>query len=1225
MLYTTRAIAFISSDIPDSQTLIDGIIPGIETAILDPNRNAVDQIAETLKGKEYSAIHIISHGAPGHLQLGNTQLNIETLPQYSQQIQQWRESLTENAEILLYGCNVAATTDSTTDNQKPNHPPTTHPLPNFLTQLHHLTGAKIAANPQSTGNRALGGNWEIQQLIPPSPTPPKLALTETSFNTYSGILGFATKVDFPTGDLARWVSIGDFNGDGKPDLAVANYNSNTISILLNTTTRGATTPTFAPKVDLNTGTNSNPGAISIGDFNSDGKPDIAFGSKRNSGIFLNTTTTGATTPTFATKVDFITGFGPISISTGDFNGDGKPDLATVDGGSAGIYLNTTTTGATTPTFATKVDFTTDQRESNSVSIGDFNGDGKPDLAVANAFSHTATIFLNTTTTGATTPTFATKVNFTTGNSSFPRAIITDDFNGDGKPDLATGNLVDASILLNTTTTGATIPSFATNVDFRAIYFNPASVSSGDFNGDGKPDIAVANPTWRTVSILLNTTATRATTPTFATIVDFTANDPTSVSTGDFNGDGKPDLALANNFGNNVSILLNTPTKISIAAGTTPTETGPTNGTFSITLDTPAPVSGLVVNFDTTGSTAANPGHYSLTRGTNITAVTANTFTIAAGQTTAVLNVVPVNDNIVNPGETIKVNFTPDPNNFNYFLDPVATNNTATLTITDNDLPKNLPTVNLSVSPTTTTETGTPVITVTATASGAVVGVQTVNVALSGTATAADFTGTIPTNITIPTGQTTGSFTVNVNDDALVEPTETGTFTISNPSSGIVLGTTKTGSVAITDNDVTPVPTPTPAPVPTPTPAPVPTPTPAPVPTPTPAPVPTPTPAPVSTPTPAPVPTPTPAPVPTPTPVPVPTPTPEPVPTPTPEPVPTPTPEPVPTPTPAPVPTPTPEPVPTPTPEPVPTPTPVNLPDTNCICDKIEYPNLNQPNQQIDNIINGGTLLIGTPKNEAYFGSNKPNIFETKEGNNNLFGSDFKDIFNGNEGNDFIDGDNGDDLLFGGKGNDIIVGGFGEDIILGNQGNDSINGKEDDDLIFGNEGNDFIDGGKGNDILFGGKGNDIILDSEGNDSLYGQLGDDTLCGGAGDDLVYGGKGNDLIDGSKGNDSIYGDLGNDTLLGCEGDDILFGGLGNNSLVGGLGNDIFVLDSRQGFDRIADFVQGQDLIGLSGGLSFNQLAITQDSQGALIKNALTGESLGVISGVSASTITSVNFIQS
>lgn len=82
-----------------------------------------------------------------------------------------------------------------------------------------------------------------------------------------------------------------------------------------------------------------------------------------------------------------------------------------------------------------------------------------------------------------------------------------------------------------------------------------------------------------------------------------------------------------------------------------------------------------------------------------------------------------------------------------------------------------------------------------------------------------------------------------------------------------------------------------------------------------------------------------------------------------------------------------------------------------------------------------------------------------------------------------------------------------------------------------------------------------------------------------------------------------------------------LGNDSLIGGSGNDIFVLRTRQGFDTIGDFT-GQYLIGLAGGLSFSQLAITQNNQGNLIKNVLTGEELAVMIGVSANSITSANF---
>src|SRR4028119_1447934 len=178
MLHTIREIAFIGSEIPEGQTLIAGIKKGIETAILDPNRDAIAQMGETLKGKKYSAIHIICHGAPGHLQLGNTALNIETLPQYTFEIQQWRESLTAEASILLYGCNVAQSVGagSPTDLRiidNSNKPAPTPPCGNqFLTQLHQLTGAFIVANPNPTGHPEPGRSRTLPPSIPPPPRPP---------------------------------------------------------------------------------------------------------------------------------------------------------------------------------------------------------------------------------------------------------------------------------------------------------------------------------------------------------------------------------------------------------------------------------------------------------------------------------------------------------------------------------------------------------------------------------------------------------------------------------------------------------------------------------------------------------------------------------------------------------------------------------------------------------------------------------------------------------------------------------------------------------------------------------------------------------------------------------------------------------------------------------------------------------------------------------------------
>ncbi|MEG4257184.1 DUF4347 domain-containing protein, partial [Microcoleus sp. Pol8_C2] len=112
----------------------------------------------------------------------------------------------------------------------------------------------------------------------------------------------------------------------------------------------------------------------------------------------------------------------------------------------------------------------------------------------------------------------------------------------------------------------------------------------------------------------------------------------------------------------------------------------------------------------------------------------------------------------------------------------------------------VPKVNLTASTTTASEAGTTAITFTATAEGNVVGAQTIDLALTGTASAADFTGTIPAQITIADGSSTGQVTVTVNDDNFIEGTETATLTISKPSTGISLGTTTNQSVTITDND-----------------------------------------------------------------------------------------------------------------------------------------------------------------------------------------------------------------------------------------------------------------------------------------------------------------------------------------------------------------------------------------------------------------------------------------
>ena len=374
---------------------------------------------------------------------------------------------------------------------------------------------------------------------------------------------FALKVDFATGSSPYSVAIGDLDGDGKPDLAVANYGSNTVSVFRNTSTSGSLSiSSFAAKVDFTTGTS--PASVSIGDLDGDGKPDLAvvnYGSTTVS-VFRNTASSGSiTTGSFAAKVDFATANNPQSVAIGDLDGDGKPDLVVANYGfaSVSVFRNTSTTGSiTTGSFAAKVDFATGSNP-YSVAIGDLDGDGKPDLAVTNSGSVTVSVIRNTSVSGSiTTGSFAAKVDFTTG--TIPRSVAIGDLDGDGKPDMVVANntFSTLSVLRNTSTSGSiTTGSFATKVDFTA-GTGPNSVAIGDLDGDGKPDLAVTNNSSATVSVFRNTsTSGSITTGSFAAKVDFTTGtNPYGLAIGDLDGDGKPDLAVANYGSNTVTVLGN---------------------------------------------------------------------------------------------------------------------------------------------------------------------------------------------------------------------------------------------------------------------------------------------------------------------------------------------------------------------------------------------------------------------------------------------------------------------------------------------------------------------------------------------------------------------------------------------------------------------------------------------------------------------------------------------
>ena len=394
-------------------------------------------------------------------------------------------------------------------------------------------------------------------------------------------LSFATQQTFATGSGPHSVAAADLNADGLIDLVVCNQHEGTVSVLLNTTMPGATTPTFATQQAFTVGTN--PVAAAIADIDGDGQPDliVANASSGTLSILRNTTAAGATAPSFDDQQTFATGSYPYSVAATDLDGDGKLDLAVANVGSGTLSLlrNTTAAGATTLTFDAQ-QLIRVGTEPASVAVADFNADGRPDLVVADFIVGQASVLLNTTAAGAAAFSFADKQDLATDVS--PVSVATGDFNGDGKRDAVVANsfTYTASVFINSTAAGAATATFSP-AQASELGVVPASVAVADVNGDGMPDLISANQGGVGLSVLINTTATGSATPSFAAAQTFaTGIGPVAVAAADVNGDGKPDLITANNSDSTLSVLLNT----TAFAGANPDQHGITGSWFNPTTN-----------------------------------------------------------------------------------------------------------------------------------------------------------------------------------------------------------------------------------------------------------------------------------------------------------------------------------------------------------------------------------------------------------------------------------------------------------------------------------------------------------------------------------------------------------------------------------------------------------------------------------------------------------------
>ena len=347
------------------------------------------------------------------------------------------------------------------------------------------------------------------------------------------------------------VTAGDFNGDGKLDLAVANRGDDTVSVFL-ANGGGA----FQPAVSYAGG--PSPRAIIAADLNGDKGDDLIVADESCTQIVPPCPATGSISilisnvdGTFKAAVPYAVNGYPLSVAAGDFNGDGKTDVVVANGNSPGtvsVFL-----GNGDGTLRSPVDYAT-ATNPVAVTVGDFNGDGKLDLAVAGAeggLPGTVSILL-----GKGDGTFQRHVDYTTGQGAI--AIVGADLNHDGKLDLAVSNDSDSTVSVLLGNGDGTFQ--AQKLSYPG-HPGTTALAVGDFNADGNLDLAVANSFDNTITLLLGKGD-----GTFPTLLDYEYSASTfSTSYGftaaDLTGDGSLDLAVGNfegGAGNSISVLLNTP-------------------------------------------------------------------------------------------------------------------------------------------------------------------------------------------------------------------------------------------------------------------------------------------------------------------------------------------------------------------------------------------------------------------------------------------------------------------------------------------------------------------------------------------------------------------------------------------------------------------------------------------------------------------------------------------
>ncbi|GGU56886.1 hypothetical protein GCM10009504_12330 [Pseudomonas laurentiana] len=481
-------VVFVDSQVSNAGKLLEGLPANTEIVVLDPNKDGLQQMADYLKGREgLDAIHLLSHGADGTVQMGNVWLASNNLAEHRAALESIGAALKADGDLMLYGCDVG-------QGEKGQA---------FLNQLASITGADVAASVDDTGAAALGGNWTLERSSGSIETS---ALNLTTYDslmavTFTGGQEPSSPVLGPTAASLMRMVVGDFNNDGRDDIL---YQDNTNVWRFAAGQADGTFLTFlADQAGSPFSGMSLPSAATNGvnyhaaDFDGDGDTDLLVAAISGPQLTLFRNNNGVFSP------EVISG-GPLygnRTIVGDFNGDGAADL---------LYQTTSSPNAPWRVMMndgngnmTDIAITDASSPFRNVALPDFilyqyriaDVDGDGDVDLIHLYANTSmTYFRNDN--GV----------FTTGslvgiNSPLPQTrYVVADFDGDGDADILfqfSGFPNDWQFYRNDGTDGTGNPTFTLldkeDADSPIKGLNMVNMSSqnyrvGDFDGDGDLDM-----------------------------------------------------------------------------------------------------------------------------------------------------------------------------------------------------------------------------------------------------------------------------------------------------------------------------------------------------------------------------------------------------------------------------------------------------------------------------------------------------------------------------------------------------------------------------------------------------------------------------------------------------------------------------------------------------------------------------------------------------------------